>query len=160
MEYPIIEKGREVGRLKISSHGLYTLFEAKLPPKSGLYRLWLIGEDANFCLGLLEPRNSGRYLSRSLSREALARLPRQIKYALCTESRAVFRLRKPQSSESVQPVNIQTQTLSLNWKAIDRGCYTAADSLSRLIAIPTTIKQDERLRIVTIKGCPYMVFRY
>ncbi len=159
MEYPIIEKGREVARLRISSHGLYTLFEAKLPPGTGLYRLWLIGEDSNFCLGLLEPKNSGRYLSRSLSREALAKLPKQIKYALCTESRAVFRLRKPVSSEQAQPVSRPSQTSNLNWKAIDRGCYIASDSLSRLIAIPTTIKQDERLRIVTIKGCPYMVFR-
>ena len=158
MEYPIFEKGKERGKLKVSSHGLYTLFEAKLPKALGLYRLWLIGDDGNFCLGLLEPNAQGRFFSRSLSREAMRKVPQSIKYALCTESKAVFRLRKPQSSE--QPKQIKSSTSSsLNWKAIDRGCYIASDSLSNLIAIPTTIKQDDRLRIVTIKGRPFIVFR-
>ena len=159
MEYPILEKGKERGKLKVSSHGLYTLFEAKLPKAAGLYRLWLIGDDGNYCLGILEPKTQGRFLSRSLSRDAMRKVPQSIKYALCTESKAVFRLRKPQSSE--QPKQIKSSTnSSLNWKAIDRGCYIASDSLSKLIAIPTTIKQDDRLRIVTIKACPYIVFRY
>lgn len=158
MQYPVYEKGREIGTLNMWQQGLYTLLEASLPKKQGLYRLWLIGQDGNYCLGLLEPTDSGRYIRRSLSREAARRLPRNIEYALCTESKAVFRLRKPQHQEQEQRIKTNL-TSSLNWKAIDRGCYLSSDSLSALIAIPTTIRQDARLRIVMIKGCPYMVFR-
>lgn len=158
MEYPIFEKGKQRGTLNISSHGLYTRFEAALPKSPGLSRLWLIGEDGNYCLGLLEPNAQGRFLSRSLSREAMRKVPQSIKYALATESRAVFRLRKAQSAEQPQPVKTNINS-SLNWRAIDRGCYISSDSLSNLIAIPTTIQQDDRLRLITIKGCPFIVFR-
>ena len=99
MQYPVYEKGREIGTLNMWQQGLYTLLEASLPKKQGLYRLWLIGQDGNYCLGLLEPTDSGRYIRRSLSREAARRLPRNIEYALCTESKAVFRLRNKNKSD-------------------------------------------------------------
>ncbi len=163
MEYPIYENGKRRGTLTVSEDGLYTVFSASLPAGAGLYRLWLVGEDRNYCLGLLEPAGDSRVLNRRLSRSAVRNLPRQIKYALATTGRAVFRLRKPQPQSAPQPVR-STQangSTSLNWTASTMGCYTAADSISRLVAIPTSIRGDDsRLRFVNIKGCRYMVFRY
>ena len=163
MEYPIYENGRQRGTLTVSEDGLYTVFSASLPAGAGLYRLWLIGEDRNYCLGILEPRGDSRVLYRRLSRSDARKLPRQIKYALATTGRAVFRLRKPQGQSTPQPVR-STQSggdSTLNWTASTMGCYIATDSLSRLVAIPTSIQgEDSRLRFVSIKGCRYMVFRY
>lgn len=165
MEYPIYENGNRRGTLTVSEDGLYTVFSASLPARAGLYRLWLVGEDRNYCLGLLEPAGDSRVLSRRLSRSAVRNLPRQIKYALATTGRAVFRLRKPESTPANSNTGICTgassQNSALNWTASTMGCYAAADSISRLVAIPTSIRGDDsRLRFVNIKGCRYMVFRY
>ena len=161
MEYPIYERGRQRGSLTVSEDGLYTVFSASLPAAAGIYRLWLVGEDRNYCLGILEPGGSSRVLNRRLSREAMRNVPKEIKYALATTGKAVFRLRKPQRS----PVPVQTagsrQNSDLRWTAASMGCYTASDSISGLVAIPTSIQGDDsRLRFVNIRGCRYMVFRY
>lgn len=163
MEYPIYENGKRRGTLTVREDGLYTVFSASLPARAGLYRLWIIGEDRNYCLGLLEPRGDSRVIDRRLSRSAAQNLPRQIKYALATTGREVFRLRRPQGQSAPQPVRSPQASgnSALNWTASTMGCYTATDSISQLVAIPTSIQgEDSRLRFVTIKGCRYMVFRY
>ena len=161
MEYPVYEKGKQIAVLSVREDGLYTRFSAVLPPSQALSRLWLIGEDRNLCLGILEPKKNGRYIQRLLSREQMRKLPQNIKYALCTGSKAVFTLRRPQTNEQVQSIPQASSNSSLNWKASSMGCYTARDSLSALIAIPTSIQgEDGRLRFVNIKGSRYMVFRY
>ena len=159
MEYPVYEKGKQIAVLNVTEEGLYTRFSASLPPGQALSRLWLVGEDRNFCLGILEPVKNGRYIQRRLSRQEMRRLPQSIKYALCTGSKAVFTLRKPQSITETIPESRSNS--SLNWKSSTMGCYTARDSISSLVAIPTRIQgEDSRLRFVYIKGCRYMVFRY
>ena len=159
MDYPIYENGRQQGVLNVSEDGLYTTFSAMLPARAGLYRLWLIGEDRNYCLGILEPSNGSRIINKRLSRESMKNIPRSIKYALATTGKAVFRLRKPAAAPAAK--SSQKQSTELRWAASTMGCYVGSDALSRLVAIPTSIETDDpRLRLVNIKGCRYMVFRY
>lgn len=104
MEIPIYENDTQIGTLKVSSQGLYTVFAAKLPlllpagtdkvdrsgrriaaPAAagerndagrGLTRLWLVGRDGDCAdLGLLQPGKEGRTLCRRFSRMECRRLP-------------------------------------------------------------------------------------
>ena len=59
MEYPILISGEAAGVLNTRRDGLYTAFEASLPPQPRLTRLWLTGADGAFCLGLMEPGAGG-----------------------------------------------------------------------------------------------------
>ena len=43
MEYPILIEGKRAGTLRAWQDGLYTAFEARLPPRRELTRLYLIG---------------------------------------------------------------------------------------------------------------------
>ena len=75
----IYEHGRPAGTLTARREGLYTVWEARLPPAPGLSRLYIRGEGGDWvCLGLLEPRKEGRVFSRRMSRAELAKLPRPI----------------------------------------------------------------------------------
>ena len=76
MEIPVMENGERVGTLRVSAKGLYTLFEARLPPAAALSRLWLLGKNGSAAhLGLLAPCPSGRVFSRRLTRLECSRLP-------------------------------------------------------------------------------------
>lgn len=75
MELPILENGVPAGVLRLRPQGLYTRFEARLPPAPGLTRLWLLGAGGRACLGVMEPRREGRFLLRRLTRLELSRLP-------------------------------------------------------------------------------------
>ena len=54
------------------------MLRAELPPRRGLQRLWLHGEDGSVCLGVLEPRAGQLRLEKRLSRAACAALPRTL----------------------------------------------------------------------------------
>lgn len=87
MEIPIFENNEQVGTLRVSHAGLYTVFAARLPPTVGadapggspdaaLSRLWLVNKNGNAAsLGLLAPGPAGRLLSRKLTRLECCRLP-------------------------------------------------------------------------------------
>ena len=84
MELPVYENQVPVGTLRIRTQGLYTLFETRLPPGPGLSRLWLLGAGRRWSLGLLEPREEGRFLRRRLTRLQLMSLPPRIDTVLVT----------------------------------------------------------------------------
>ena len=88
MELPVYENQVPVGTLRICPQGLYTLFETRLPPGPGLSRLWLLGAGRRWSLGLLEPREEGRFLRRRLTRLQLASLPPRIDTVLVLPSDA------------------------------------------------------------------------
>lgn len=75
MEIPVLEEGKSVGALTIRREGLYTCFEALLPARAGLQRLWLCGETGAVCLGLLTPETDGLRLRRRFSRAELRDFP-------------------------------------------------------------------------------------
>ena len=77
----IYREGRRVGTLRRYSEGLYTVFEARLPPQEGLQRLYVFGGGRRFCLGVMEPGPEGLSLRRRYSRAELKRLPAPIAYA-------------------------------------------------------------------------------
>ena len=88
MELPVYENQVPVGTLRIRTQGLYTLFETRLPPGPGLSRLWLLGAGRRWSLGLLEPREEGRFLRRRLTRLQLTSLPPRIDTVLVLPSDA------------------------------------------------------------------------
>ena len=93
MEFPILENSARIGTLTISRDGLYTRFEAAIPAREGLQRLWLCGENGAACLGLLTPEGERLALRRRLSRAELARFPAPLLYAALAEPEA-----KPQTA--------------------------------------------------------------
>ena len=163
MDYPIYEKEKAVGLLHRESEGLYTVFRAKLPPGQGLSRLWLVGEQGAFCLGLLEPRPCGRFFHRRFSRRELQGLPTDISHAVCAGERETVRLPEKKKEEKVPvpqmpPAKRQGE---LCWRPSSMGCYTAHDGLSQLLAIPARLRcRHPLLRLVQIRGQSYLVFRY
>ena len=64
MEYPIVENGKENGRLMARQEGLYTVFEARLPSRPALTRLYLCGGGESRLLGVMEPGDDGCRLCR------------------------------------------------------------------------------------------------
>ena len=136
VEYAIVEKGREIGRLRTRQDGLYTVFEARLPPRAGLTRLYLCGNGESRLLGVMEPRADGCFLCRRLSRRGQ---PGVIEYA-STEAEA-------------EPPEKSGWTPGANGMLCDRG--------ARLLAIPAEPgKALEKMRSMRINGKEYIVFRW
>ena len=85
MDVPILDNGERLGTLRISRDGLYTRFEAAIPARAGLHRLWLCGEQGAACLGLLTPEGETLVLRRRLSRAECRRLPAPLRCAALAE---------------------------------------------------------------------------
>ena len=85
MDFPILENGERIGTLAVCREGLYTRFEAAIPARPGLQRLWLCGERSAACLGLLVPEGERLSLRRRLSRAELRSLPAPLRYAALAE---------------------------------------------------------------------------
>ncbi len=160
MEYPVYEGKEQVGLLQREEQGLYSCFSLRLPPAKELSRLWLLGEERVYALGLLEPRPCGRFLRRSLSRSEARKLPEPLLCARCLPASEPMLLprkaeEKPKETEKERGAGV------LNWKPASRGCYRAWDGKSHLLAIPTQMREnDPALRFAVIQGRRYLVFRY
>ena len=136
MEYPIVEKGMEIGRLRARQEGLYTVFEARLPLRTELTRLYLCGKGESRLLGVMEPGSGGCVLCRRLSRR---QLPAQIEYA-STEAMAA-------------PPERSVWTPGANGMLYDRS--------ARLLAIPAELHDQSRMvRTMVINGKEYIVFHW
>ena len=84
MEFPIVENDVRIGTLRVSRDGLYTRFEAEIPAREGLQRLWLCGRGGHVCLGVLLPAQGMLTLQKRLSRAAWDALPHPLLYAALT----------------------------------------------------------------------------
>ena len=138
MDYPILENGREIGRLHARQEGLYTVFEARLPPRGELTRLYLCGGGESRLLGLMEPGQEGCFLCRRLSRRELPPLLR------CASTAPDGREKRETTADSM-------------WTAVEKGILY--DRQHGLIAIPSGLhNRGSRLRIEVIGGKEYIVF--
>ena len=141
MDYPILEHGREIGRLHAREDGLYTVFEARLPRREGLTRLYLCGGGECRCLGLMEPDGAALYLRRRLSRRAL---PESV---VCAATEP-----DPQPGPDAPPEETQ------GWIAAGHGALYHAQR--RLLALPAALRRKRPgLRCMAINGKEYIVFR-
>ena len=142
MDYPILENGAEIGRLYARQEGLYTVFEARLPRREGLTRLYLVGEKGLRALGIMEPGHGGCTLLRRLSRREL---PGAIRCATTTEG---------------EPNTKRPQQLDRGgWREGELGALY--DDERRLVALPAGLREGARgARTVTIDGKEYIVFRW
>ena len=102
MEVPILIAGEKAGKLSMERDGLYTVFEARLPPDGALTRLWVAGNRQSGYLGLMEPRAEERYLCRRLTSAQLKQLPATIEHA-CTEEPAAEQLLAGQPAGDAAP---------------------------------------------------------
>ena len=81
MKIPLLIDGAEVGTLRVTKSGLYTVLEAELPGRAAeLVRLWAHGEGRGAYLGVMQPKDGGLWFSRKLSRRELAAFPEPIKF--------------------------------------------------------------------------------
>ena len=141
MDYPILENGREIGRLYARQDGLYTVFEARLPPRESLTRLYLSGGGESRLLGVMEPRQEGCFLCRRLSRREM---PHRLQYASTVPDG-----RQEERETTVDGV----------WEAGENGILY--DRKRGLIAFPARLPdRDGQLRIEVIGGKEYIVFRW
>ena len=169
MEIPVMENGERAGTLRVSAQGLYTLFEARLPPTAALSRLWLLGKNGNaVSLGLLAPGPSGRVFSRRLSRLECSRLPAAPVRALVLPSGE-----KPRPSgkaEEGRPQSSPREDRKTNagprvskaesaWRNLPDG--SMIDRNRRLLALPWAgEKLPCGVRKILRNGKEYWVFRY
>ena len=183
MDYPILIEEKEAGRLSVRREGLYTVFEARLPASGELTRLWVVGGGESACLGLMEPRKEERYLYRRLSGAAMRGFPPQIEYAATAEPVRIWEPtveaataeppeetenggddgRLPASTGPPEPPDRPEETPSdgLLWFTRPDGSLTAFDGAGSLIALPVSLRcRGPGLRLRTIGGREYMVFRY
>lgn len=150
MELPILEQGRRLGWLRICREGLYTRFEASLPLREGMNRLFVHGGGESGCLGLLAPRGKSLILSRRLSRLEMEKLPNKLEYASLSPEGEKPGKRPPQPKE--KPVES-------GWKARPDGSLVL--ERERLLALPCEIDGSrEGLRILRLGDREYLVFRY
>ena len=141
MEYPIHENGREIGRLYARQEGLYTVFEARLPPREGLTRLYLCGGGERRLLGVMEPGKAGCSICRRMSRREL---PAALEYA--------------STSPDTQPEKPASGDGGV-WAAGENGILY--DRQRGLIAIPAGLRRKVRqARTALIQGKEYIVFRW
>ena len=152
MDLTIYSRGRPAGRLTRRQEGLYTLFEARLPPAEGLSRLYLFDAAGHrLCLGVMEPRPGGRVLRRKLSRAALSPLTAPLSHA---------------STEPGAPAPVPADGAST--PAQRTGCAPGDGPLllelegRRCLALPCAPGLAARtgLRIRQIGGRDYLLFRY
>lgn len=169
MEIPIFEENEKVGTLRISPAGLYTLFAARVPPTLGtdttagpadtaLSRLWLLNKSGNAAaLGLLEPCESGRVLSRKLTRLECSRLPSAPVKALILpngEKPAI-----PPKEEELQKSELWIPHSEFSWCRLPDG--SLIDPKRRLLALPWAGEKLPRgTRRIRKNGMEYWVFRY
>ena len=137
MDYPILERGREIGRLYAREDGLYTVFEARLPRREGLTRLYLCGGGECRCLGLMEPDGVSLFLRRRLSRRTLP---------------------GPIACAATEPGYDAPPEETQGWVPAGRGALYHAQK--RLLALPAALRRMRPgLRRMAINGKEYIVFR-
>ena len=189
MEIPIFENEVPVGTLRVSSQGLYTVFQARLPggkqerascadhsefrtPNSefSLTRLWLIGKcGAAAPLGLLRQEKEGRSLCRKLSRMECGRLPKNPVRALLLPNGE--KPEKPAGSGENGSSGTPTPTEKANnsqaripssessWSALSDG--SLIDRERRLLALPWGGGAVEAPgRKLSLGEREYLLFRY
>ncbi len=81
MSIPVYINQVEVGQLRISQDGLYTVFEAEAKSSSALVRLWAHGNGKSAYLGVMQPWSGGLWLRRKLSALERKSFPDPIRYA-------------------------------------------------------------------------------
>ena len=169
MEIPVMENGERVGTLRVSAKGLYTLFEARLPPAAALSRLWLLGKNGSAAhLGLLAPCPSGRVFSRRLTRLECSRLPAAPMMALVLPNGE-----KPRPSGKAEEGRPQSSTAGdrkvnagprlphpeVTWRNLPDG--SMIDRKRRLLALPWAgEKLPCGVRKILRNGKEYWLFRY
>ena len=179
MEIPIFEGTEKVGTLRISPSGLYTLFNARLPPAAGasapggpadaaLSRLWLASENGNTAsLGLLAPCAQGRLLSRRLTRLECSRLPSAPVKALvlpngekpkCAGKREEGRQKAAPTGEKTN-AEPRVPYSEFSWRRLSDG--SLIDPKRRLLALPWGGGHvPAPARKISLAGREYLVFRY
>ena len=183
----IYEDGRPAGTLTLGREGLYTVLEAALPPAPGLTRLWLCGAGERADLGVMEPRPEGRRFCRRYTRTALAALPAPMEYAVVTSEETRTAPLPPcgESSAILLPSSFSSQTRSAGLcsdrerrpAASPRHCEAGAHTgcgnprpsspeivklkTETYLALPCQLRHPRPgLRIVTLDGRDYLLFRY
>lgn len=65
--FPLMWRGAEVGEVTVARDGLYVCFSAAAQILEGLWCVWIVGEQGEFRLGVLEPRDGQSVIRRRIS---------------------------------------------------------------------------------------------
>ena len=109
MTIPVYINQEAAGALTVTRDGLYTVLEIEAQHGGGLVRLWAHGGGKSAYLGVMEPRKSGLWLRRRLSRRELAAFPDPIAFVSDRE-RDGEETMKEQEEDSHNIVDINEET--------------------------------------------------
>ncbi len=159
VDVPIRIDGREAGRLSVARDGLYTVFEAALPGRGELVRLWVHGAGRSAYLGVMQPGSGGLRLRRRLSRAELCGFPEPIEYASDLEGEET---EKPAGTPPVPETEPDPEPEEgLLWVRRPDGSLVAIDGAARLLALPAKLRTPNPRAVErVIEGKKYLVFRY
>ena len=163
MDYPLIIRGEEQGRLSVEQHGLFTVFEGRCEAQEGLLRLSVYGGGREGYLGLMQPRSGGLYLKRKFSRSQMAGFPESIEYAAeaigLTEEKSPTAKSSPSEIERPSPEGGCGKELI--WFRRSDGSLVSHDGKSGIVALPAKLRQIPPQAVIRrIDGRSYMLFRY
>lgn len=162
MDFPLMVDGRELGRLSVEKQGLFTVFEAYCPGQEGLLRLSVYGEGREAYLGLMQPKSSGLYLKRKLSRAQLADFPGRIEYAApAAMTQPEKKATTPPAEDFAPPSPQESGEGGLTWFRRCDGSLVSHDGKSCIVALPAKLRGASTGTVVReIDGGSYMLFRY
>ena len=144
MDYPFLYKGRISGTLSVRPDGLFTVFELICRCTPDILRVSVYGDGKAFYLGIPQPRGTGLYLCRKLTKLEMAGVPSAIKYAACAEE------------EKNGDKECASNDGSL-WHRHSDGTLTNGNT----IAIPASLRTSPVKAVIkNIEGRTYMLFRY
>ena len=156
-EYIISDGERSIGRLSIRPDGLYTVLEARAEDSGELTRLYISGGGKCRCLGVMLPEDGALTLRRRLSRLELLALPQPVEgvYTRPPEEKPPHII-APEEKSPPPPTPEAAQ-----WRPAGDGSLIRLEPEGRYIALPAKLRRAvPGIRLTTINGREYLVFRY
>ena len=158
LELPIYIDNEIRGELRCTQQGLYQIFEAEIKDTGELRRLYLVGSEVFFSLGLFRPEGGRARLYKKLTRLQCEALPQNISHAEAllydkVPQLSVHKITAKKSCQEEKPRQI--------WRELPDGCLLACIRNQQYLAIPAKLKGRVRgIRRIKYKKLEYIVFRY
>ena len=160
--FPLLWGSAEVGEVAVERDGLYICFSAAAQVPEGLWCVWVVGEQGEFRLGVLEPRGERSVIRRRLSGRMTAPVGRLLR----GEVRSVSRETSEWECASDPAGLFRSEWLRRRLERCEAGLFRR--ETGRLyLAVPYDVRDPFRLEalfcfahIREIRGKRYVVFLF
>lgn len=127
-KYPMLVGGQAAGELTVQTESLYTVFDASVPLRDGLWCVWAVGEQGTLRIGIPEPAGDRLRIRRRFSQQLTAPLGNLLR----GELRSLAEEREQWAPPEAAQLNAY---LRQRLRGIG-GVLTCCQGSLRLIAIP------------------------